>query len=118
VDNSEEREDFLLDYLNKSLDEINLHLEKSTDFSWSKLDEILKELIGKSYYRTRVNLWISHYKVARHMDPKTSEEFIGLYNRTEANDQQRLPTESLAILRKAHTVFGEEKCCMKDEVSF
>lgn len=110
------REDYLLDYLCKCLDEINFHVENSPDFPWPEIESILKDLTGKSFYRNCVQLWTTYYNVSRRSDPKTTEEFIAFFNETESSDQQRLPTESLMILKKAHNIFGEEKCCMKNEV--
>lgn len=103
--------------LKDSLHEIEDNLIAFSTLGLSELTSILKDLTEKSYYRTVVPLWIVYYKVAKCSDPKTAEEFIELYKEEDSIDH-RLPTKSLSILKKAHSVLGEEKCCMKNEVSF
>lgn len=115
--NSEIREDFLLNKLDECLNEIDTNLTLFSQLGLEELFSILKDLTEKSYYRTRTHLWITFYKVARYSDPESRDEFCDLFKETEDIDH-RLPTKSLMLLKKAHGILSEEKCCMKDQVGF
>ncbi len=107
----------MLTKLNVCLDEINTNLTEFSKLAFEELMSVLKDLTEKSFYRTNVHLWITYYKVARFADPSTTSEFCDLFQEVDDIDH-RLPTKSLMLLKKAHAVFSEEKCCMKDGVSF
>lgn len=115
--NSEMRQEFLLTKLDICLNEIESNLPEFAKVGLEELTGVLRELTEKSFYRMRLNLWITYYKASRYLDPETAEEFRELFKETEDIDH-RLPTKSLMLLKKAHSVLSEEKCCMKDGVSF
>jgi hypothetical protein len=86
-----------------------------TELALEELASALGELTEKSFYRMKIRLWITYYRVYRFADPSNKEEFRELFAEVD-NIDHRLPTKSLMILKKAHGVLSGEKCCMKDGV--
>jgi hypothetical protein len=108
------KEDYALAKSNECFDEIDENLTAFSALSLDQLKALLDRFTEKSIYRKNTRVWMICYQVARHLDPKTFEEICDSYQEA---DRDCLPTKSLTVLKKAHEILGELKCCMKDEVS-
>ena len=114
LDRANDRKQVYIETLKYLLVELDKYAPRLSAERREQVAQLLTLFTDKSYYRSMPELWQACSMFARANDPKSADEFEAFFTATE-HVRNRLPTRALMVLRIAHDVLAEEKCCMSDK---